>query len=130
MGEKTAFRLPFVGLIAKVALLGVFAVLLVITALCYWSNTSLEDSLEQMRHTTADYRVELAKLEARVGSARTSIGELLEKERTLRDESGKLRAEALELERDWEVAKMYKRRVEESGRKIEKLRRRIMELGK
>jgi uncharacterized coiled-coil DUF342 family protein len=130
MAEKSVFRLPFAGLIAKVVLLCVFGVLLVVTAICYWSCTSLEDSLEQIRHANADYRVELVKLEARVGSARAGIGELLERERELRDESKKLRAEALELERDWEVAKMYKRRVDESGRKIEELRRRIRELGK
>jgi len=127
---KSVFKVPFVGLIAKVAFLCVFGVLLVVTAISYWSYTTLGATLEQMRDSNNGSRVELVKLESRVESARSDINGLLDRERDLRDKSERLRREVMKLERDWEVAKIYKRRVEESGRKIEELRRRIRLLGK
>ena len=126
----SVFKLPFVGLIAKVACLGVFVVLVVVTAISYWSYSSLGATLEQMRDSNSESRVELVKLEARVNSARSDVNELLDRERDLRDKSEGLKQEAVKLERDWEVAKIYKRRVEESGRKIEELRQRIRALGR
>ncbi len=127
---KTLLSLPYVGLVVKIISLCVIAVLVVASAISYCGYTSLESSLEQMRRTNADSRAEIARLESEVKMARTRIDGHLERERSLRDETESLRQEALQLERDWEEVKAYKRRIEESGEEIEKIRKRIRELDK
>jgi hypothetical protein len=63
-------------------------------------------------------------------AARERVNQVLEKERGLRNETEDLRQQALQLERNWETVKMYKRRVERSSREIEEIRRRIHNLGR
>jgi chromosome segregation ATPase len=122
--------LGFIGLIAKIVFFCAAAAMIVVGVISYLSYVSLEESLEWVRHTNGESRVELARLESQVESARTRIDELLEKERGLRDETEKLKEEALELERDWGVVKEYKHRIEQAGREIEELRQRIRALGR
>lgn len=127
---RPIFSLPFIGLIVKVILFGATAALVVVSAISYITYTSLDTSLDTMRQSNADSRVALALLETKVDCARTRVNELLETERELRDEAEKLKEDALRLERDWEVVKMYKRRIDESGREIEEIRLRIRGLGR
>ena len=130
MTAKPVFRIPFVGFVAKVILFIGVGVLVVFTAISYANITALEDSIEGIRHTNADLRVELARLESQVVTARERVNQVLEKERDLRNETVDLRQQALQLERDWETVKMYKRRVERSSREIEEIRQRIRDLGR
>ena len=122
-------KLPYVGLVMKVVTFCVVAVLVVVSVISYCGYVSLEMSLEELRRTNADNRTELASMESRLEQARKDVERGLEKERALRDRTQELRKEALQLERDWEEVKGYKRRIEESGREIEELRRRISKLG-
>ena len=130
MTAKPVFRVPFFGLIAKVVLFVSVAVLVIFTAISYASIAALEGSIEGIRQTNGNLRVELAGLESEVAAARLRVNQVLDKERDLRDETETLRQQALQLERDWETVKMYKRRVENSSREIEGIRRRIRELGR
>jgi archaellum component FlaC len=127
---KPVFRVPFVSLIAKVVLFVGVGILVAFTAISYAGIAALEDSIEGIHHTNADLRVELARLESEVAAARLQVERVMAKERILRDKSESLRQQALQLERDWETVRVYRRRVERSGREIEEIRQRIHNLGR
>ena len=127
---RPLFNIPFVGLLAKLTLLAVIVVLVVVAAIAYSNTLSLEDSVENLRQSNTDLRVALISYEAKVGLERADIDEFLEKERNLRDVTAELKNQALQLERDWETVKLYKRRIEQSGREIEEIREQIRNLGK
>ena len=81
-----------------------------------------------MRNTYATNRAELIVLENKVETTRNDIEDMLAHESNLKEETKRIRLEALQLERDWETVKIYKKRIEDSGSQIEELRRRIREL--
>jgi uncharacterized coiled-coil DUF342 family protein len=121
-------RLVLLGV--KAGLLGAAGLSGVIGGISYWRYTELEDALYRMRCAGAQLREEVARLEGDVASGRTELNGMLERERVLRDRSGELKAEAVELERRWQEVKGYKRRVEECGLELERLRKRIQGSGR
>jgi predicted RNase H-like nuclease (RuvC/YqgF family) len=127
---KQVLRIPFVGLVAKLALFCAGVAILVVGVISYLSYASLDESVAQMRQVNTDSRVELAKCEGRVEAARDRVEKVLESEAKLREETEELKREALQLERQWEEVKKYRQRMEESGREIEEIRRRIRDLGR
>jgi len=126
--KKSIFSLPYVGLIVKAVLFLSAISLLILSGFHYFSNIKLTQTIDEMRNTYATNRAELIVLENKVETTRNDIEDMLAHESNLKEETKRIRLEALQLERDWETVKIYKKRIEDSGSQIEELRRRIREL--